>query len=78
MISIATARKAQEKADKASVDVSTVYAKIAEAEAKLLEAQAAYGIPDYGAAIDFAKEAKELASDALDMLEEILEAADDD
>ena len=46
--------------------------------AKLQEAQEAYDLPDYGAAIDFAKEAKELASEALDLLEEILDVLGDD
>jgi len=72
--------KAQEKADKKDspdVDLATMYNKIQEARDKLLEAQDAYYIPDYGTAIDLAKEAKELASKALDLLEEILEADDD-
>lgn len=72
--------KATEKADKApsDVDVTTVYAKIAEAEAKLLEAQTYYDNDDYAEAIASAKAAKELASEALDLLEDILDAAEED
>jgi hypothetical protein len=80
--------KANEKYTKAlaKVDASElldVWDKIGEAEDKLVEAQDAYNPPDpadpdYGAAIDLAKKAKELASEALDMLEVILDAVDDD
>ena len=68
--------KAQEKADNATVDVSAVYIKIQEAIDMLQEAKDAYDLlpdPDYGSAIDLAKAAKELASEALDMLEDILD-----
>ncbi len=71
--------EATEEADKdsANFDLTTVYEKIAEAEAKLQEAQDAYDNGDYEAAIDLAQEAKELAEEAIELLEDILDPGDD-
>jgi hypothetical protein len=72
--------KATDKANNApaDVDVTDVLSKISEAVAKLSEAQGFYDGGNYADAIESAKAAKELASEALDMLEDLLEAVEEE
>ena len=82
--------QAQEKIDKANEkynkaltkveesELGDVFGKIGLAIAELALAQTAFDAEDYPEACAKAKAAKELASEALDMLEEILDAVEDD
>jgi len=79
--------QAQEKIDKAKdkvaavtepVDLTEVELKILAAEDSLALAQIAFDAADYPEACAKAKAAKELASEALDMLEDILDVVEDD
>jgi hypothetical protein len=60
-----------------AVDLTTVKTKIAEAEAKLVEAQTFYDNGDYIDALNSGIEVKELAEEAIELLEAILDVFED-